>query len=187
MTHRFTIAAGDEYIGLIIGNDDKNGQTAAFAINNVSVEPEPWPGDFDSLAVGTGDLVVDTAPVFGSASPDVAIEQWAVGSSDLSVVDSGAGDHVLSLGHSGSSLGAAIWLDVSDLGLTPGNYTMEFAVSGYALSGTGTAPKQFANVVKAQGVDASTADTVIWSLNRGANFNTVEPVPNGTSVSASGA
>ena len=186
VTHSFTIAADDEYIGLIIGNNDLNGQTVAFDIDDLSVERLPWPGDFDDLAVGASDLVVDTAPVFGSASPDVATEQWAVGSSDLSVVDSGAGDHVLSLAHSGSSLGAAIWLDVSDLGLTPGDYTMQFAVSGYALSGTGTAPNQFANVVRAQGVDASTADTVIWSLNRGANFNTVTST-GGATVATNGA
>lgn len=171
-----TYTPGVYDVSTLVDVNDKIGDLtlANFASSTVTVVKAPWPGDFDSLAVGTGDLVVNANPVFGSATPDVATEQWAVGSSDFSVVDSGAGDHVLRLSNTNSSRAAAIWLDVSELELAPGEYRMQFTVSGYALSGgEGTLPKQFANVVKAQGVDASTADTVTWSLSRGNNFDPV--------------
>ena len=145
---------------------------AGFLTVSASAQTTVYSENYDGLTVGTGDLVVAGNPVFGSAAPDVTVDEWAVGHQTFSVADAGSGDHVLRLSNTNSSFGAAVWLDVS--AMVPGDYSLQFTVSGYTLSGTGTAPAQFANVLKAKGVDASTADTVTWDLARGANFdNTV--------------
>jgi hypothetical protein len=128
-----------------------------------------WSENFDGLA--TGDLVFGEIAVFGGSTPDVATGEWAAWD-EFSIADAGGGDNVLRLVDTTRSAGAAIWLDVSTLGLSAGTtYQMEFTIANHVISGSGgKIPLQFANVLKAKGIDGDVEGdaTVTWDLKASA-------------------
>jgi len=64
---------------------------AGFLTVSASAQTTVYSENYDSLAVGTGDLVVAGNPEFGSAAPDVIVDEWAVGHQTFAVADAGAG------------------------------------------------------------------------------------------------
>ena len=64
---------------------------AGFLTVSASAQTTVYSENYDGLAVGTGDFVVAGNPVFGSAAPDVIVDEWAVGHQTFAVADAGAG------------------------------------------------------------------------------------------------
>jgi hypothetical protein len=124
-----------------------------------------WDESFDSFS---GTVITNANPVLLT---DVGAGEWAVGNSTAGLVDL-AGDKALRLAPSANSVGMAIWLDVGTLGMSPGNYSMQFDVENFTYdywNGDQTASAAAACVLKASGVDGG--GTVTWDLLRGANFD----------------
>jgi hypothetical protein len=133
-----------------------------------------WSENFDGRALGHDGVVVNANPVLGGTSSTIAAGEWAV-HTDFTIADAGGGDHVLRLPNTERSVGAAIWLDVSTLGLSAGTtYQMEFTIANHVISGTGgKIPPHFANVLKAKGIDGDVEGdaTVTWDLRTPTGFD----------------
>jgi beta-glucanase (GH16 family) len=117
---------------------------------------------------GTTTLITNANPVLPT---DVGAGEWAVGNSTAGLVDL-AGDKALRLAPSADSVGMALWLDVRTLGMSTGDYSMQFDVENFTYDywdGDQTASAAAACVIKASGVDGG--GTVTWDLLRGANFD----------------